>query len=113
MNCCSLGYDAASFDAVVDKGTLDSLLCGENSTANSGRYVAEVARVLKPGGVFIVVSFGTPENRMSYLEGEYGWTTSVHSIPKPSIDAEGMPQTNSDPSGQHYIYVAKKTAVVG
>jgi SAM-dependent methyltransferase len=102
MNCCSLGYPDASFDAVIDKATLDSLLCGENSTANTGRYVGEVCRVLKPGGVFIVVSFGTPENRLSYLEGEYGWQTTVHSIPKPTINAAGLPQTNtSDPNLQH------------
>ena len=70
MNSCSLGFPDASFDAVIDKAMLDSLLCGEASTANTGRYVGEVARTLKPGGVYIIVSFGTPENRLSYLEGD-------------------------------------------
>jgi len=108
MSCYSLGYADGTFDAVIDKGTLDSLLCGENSTANSARYVAEVCRTLKPGGVFIVVSFGTPDIRLSYFEGDYGWTTTVHSIPKPSVDADGMPKIGSDPAQQHYIYICSK-----
>ena len=108
MNVCSLGYPDASFDAVVDKATLDSILCGENSTANSGRYVKEVARVLKPGGVFIIVSFGAPENRLSYLEGEYGWSVTVSAIPKPSISAAGLAEASHDPSQSHYVYVARK-----
>ncbi len=63
MNVCSMSYPDGSFDAVVDKGTLDSLLCGDNSTTNASRYCSEAARVLKPGGVFLVVSYGIPENR--------------------------------------------------
>ena len=111
MNCCSMGYPDASFDAVIDKATLDSLLCGENSTANSGRYVAEVARVLRPGGVFIVVSFGSPENRLSYFEGEYGWQVTVHSIPKPTINTAGLPEANtSDPNMQHYVFICTKAS---
>ena len=102
MNSCSLGHPDASFDAVIDKAMLDSLLCGEASTANAGRYVSEVARVLKPGGTFIIVSFGTPENRLSYLEGDYGWQVTVHSIPKPTVNTAGLPEVNSsDPSHQH------------
>ena len=57
-----------------------------------------------------MVSFGTPENRLSYFEGDYGWTTTTHSIPKPSVDAEGMPKIANDPSQQHYIYIATKVA---
>ena len=102
MNCCSMGFPDASFDAVIDKATLDSLLCGENSTVNTGKYVGTVARLLKPGGVFIIVSFGTPENRLSYLEGDYGWQVTVHSIPKPTINTAGLPEVNSsDPNQQH------------
>jgi hypothetical protein len=40
--------------------------------------------------VFIIVSFGAPENRLSYLEGEYGWSVTVSAIPKPSISAAGL-----------------------
>ena len=69
MNVTGLSFPDTSFGGVIDKGTLDSLLCGENSTENIRRYCTEVTRVLKPGGAFIVVSYGSPENRLSYLEG--------------------------------------------
>lgn len=65
MNCTALNFPDACFGAVIDKGALDCLLCGENSTANTGRYTHEVARVLKPGGVFIIVSYAAPELRLS------------------------------------------------
>ncbi len=112
MNCCSMGFPDASFDAVIDKALLDSLLCGENSTVNTGKYVGTVARLLKPGGAFIIVSFGTPENRLSYLEGDYGWQVTVHSIPKPTINTAGLPEVNSsDPNQQHVRCVCARACV--
>jgi ubiquinone/menaquinone biosynthesis C-methylase UbiE len=105
-----LEFPDRQFDAVVDKALLDSLLCGERSTANAGLYVKEVARCLKPGGVFIVVSFGAPENRLSYFEGDYGWTTAVTAIPKPSINAAGLAEAATEPGQNHYVYVSKKAA---
>ena len=38
-------------------------------------------RVLKADGVFFIVSYGTPENRLSYLENdEYKWHVTVHTV---------------------------------
>merc|ERR1712054_150645 len=39
-----------TFDYAIDKGTLDSILCGSNSTCNVYSYLKEVKRILKPGG---------------------------------------------------------------
>ena len=109
MDCCDLrAFPDATFDAVLDKATLDSLLCGEASTATTKRYVTEVARVLKPGGAFVVMSFGAPEIRTPYLEGEHGWALSVSTIPKPTIGAAGLPEVSGDPSQVHYVYVCTK-----
>jgi ubiquinone/menaquinone biosynthesis C-methylase UbiE len=47
-----------SFDYVVDKGTLDALLCGSDCEGPVQACLQEVARVLKPGGVYAIVSFG-------------------------------------------------------
>ena len=110
MNVTKLKFADKQFDAVIDKALLDSLLCAEKSTANTGLYVKEVARCLKPGGVFIVVSFGVPENRLSYFEGAYGWTTTVAAIPKPSINAAGLAEATTEPGQSHYVYVCKKAA---
>jgi ubiquinone/menaquinone biosynthesis C-methylase UbiE len=70
-----LRYDSASFDLVVDKGTLDAILCGGNSGSNSKAMLSEVARVLKPGGVFVIITYGEPDSRLEHLESpRYGWT---------------------------------------
>ena len=113
MDCSKgIGYPAASFDAVIDKGLLDALLCSERMVASSERYVAEVARVLRPGGVFVVVSFGAPEIRLSFLEGDYGWRVAARSLPKPNVDAAALPEGTSptDPNYFHFAYVCTKGA---
>lgn len=108
MNVCALAYGDSSYDTVIDKATLDSLLCGDNSTANASRYCSEVARILKPGGVFFVISYGIPENRLSYLENdEYGWRVTVSTLPKPTVSPNGVPD-GTDPSQVHYIYICTK-----
>ena len=43
-------FGDATFDAAVDKGTLDAILCGENSTANAQKMLSELYRVLVPTG---------------------------------------------------------------
>eukprot|EP00927_Polykrikos_kofoidii_P032168 TRINITY_DN27482_c0_g1_i1.p1 TRINITY_DN27482_c0_g1~~TRINITY_DN27482_c0_g1_i1.p1 ORF type:complete len:395 (-),score=43.76 TRINITY_DN27482_c0_g1_i1:94-1278(-) len=48
----SLSSTAESFDVVLDKGCFDALRAGQDSKAT----VAEVYRVLKPGGVFLCLS---------------------------------------------------------
>lgn len=35
-------FESGSFDAVIDKGTLDSLLCGHNSKQNAAKMLEEV-----------------------------------------------------------------------
>lgn len=108
MNASTLSFPDASFGCVVDKATLDSLLCGENSTENIRRYCSEVSRVLRPGGAFIVVSYGSPENRLSYLEGDFSWSVAVHTVPKPTVNTAGLPDA-TDPTACHYVYVCKKS----
>jgi ubiquinone/menaquinone biosynthesis C-methylase UbiE len=47
---------------------VNDLKCGENSMSNCASYLSEIHRVLTPKGVFICVSYGTPENREIYLK---------------------------------------------
>ena len=86
---------------------MDSLLCGDNSVANVAKMCQEMSRVMKPGGVYFIVSYGVPENRLNHLENEdYGWTVHTHTIPKPAVNPQNVPDTN-DPSSVHYVYVCK------
>merc|ERR1712146_684634 len=51
-----------TFDYAIDKGTMDSILCGSNSTCMAYKYLQEVKRVLKPGGTLLIVSYGGPQS---------------------------------------------------
>lgn len=108
MNVCALEFPDESFDAVIAKGTMDAILCGEGSTANVARMCQEVSRVLKSHGVFFIVSYGVPDNRRQYLENEdFSWTVSIHTVPKPTVSATAVPDTK-DANSVHYIYVCQK-----
>lgn len=39
MDCRQMEFEDSTFDAVIDKGTLDAILCGENSTANAQKTI--------------------------------------------------------------------------
>ena len=56
-----------TYDAVIDKACFDAVLCGDNSRPNSSVMLNEVHRVLKSTGVYICVSYGLPNNRLSYF----------------------------------------------
>lgn len=79
------------------------------STANIAKFCSEVSRVLKPTGLFFIVSYGVPDNRLNYLEKEdiYSWTVTVHTVPKPTVSAAAVPSAE-DANGVHYIYICSK-----
>ncbi len=60
------GFKDGEFDLVVDKGTIDALVCGEESNNATVRgIVSEAYRVLRHGGVFLCVSYGAPPTRLA------------------------------------------------
>lgn len=61
------------FDAVIDKGCLDCILCASESSNNSKLALGEIARVLKPGGKFLSVSYSS-ERALQYEDENLGWT---------------------------------------
>lgn len=107
MNVCSMEFAEESFDAVVAKGVLDAILCGEGSTANVAKFCSEVSRVLKPSGLLFIVSYGVPDNRLQYLENDdYSWTVATHTVPKPTVSATAV--DTKDANAVHYIYICQK-----
>ncbi|KAG2426234.1 hypothetical protein HXX76_013213 [Chlamydomonas incerta] len=117
-----------SFDGVLDKGTLDAILCGEGSAVHAAAMVMEAFRVLKPGGVLMLVTYGDPLSRLPYLNNIPDWDVSVLALTKQEVvealDAEPVvrplikgpyPATNLDCmdalsglEGMHFVYICRK-----
>merc|ERR1712028_113470 len=87
MDVLKLPFNEGAFEAVIDKGTMDSILCGEGSTKNVAVMCKHISRVLKPGGAYIVVLYGQPDYRMNYFaKPEYNWTVlPVQNVNKPCV----------------------------
>ncbi len=64
-------FESNTFDVLIDKSTIDALLCAENSYVMTAKMLREAQRVLKVGGYYIAVSYGNPESRAFHLEREF------------------------------------------
>ena len=53
---------------MIDKGTLDAIICGEEGVCDPDKVLSEICRVLKPTGVYICITYGAPEFRLDYLQ---------------------------------------------
>jgi ubiquinone/menaquinone biosynthesis C-methylase UbiE len=70
MNISQMVFPDNTFDIIFDKGTLDTLLTSLESFPIFLAGVAEIRRVLKPTGRFLLVSFGGPNIYSHLLEDE-------------------------------------------
>eukprot|EP01133_Synstelium_polycarpum_P012021 gene12021-14061_t len=104
MDARSMSFDSCAFDSVFDKGTIDAVMCSDEDNSNVIKMVAEVSRVLKPGGFFLSISYGSPESRMPILDKpEHRWKIYMR-----------MLGTHKDAQMNecHYIYVMQKDVVL-
>ncbi|CAL9171696.1 unnamed protein product [Musa hybrid cultivar] len=118
-------FQSSSFDAVIDKGTLDSLMCGHDAMQNATKMLLEVDRVLKDKGVYILITYGGPSYRLYMLRSIQRWAINLHVIDR--VEKSPGPKTwtltnpvplNTDGSSiatllgsnpeVHYIYVCTK-----
>ena len=58
MDVRAIDFPENSFDAIIDKGTFDSVICGEGSNTNANKMLSEIYRVLSANGVYIMITFG-------------------------------------------------------
>jgi SAM-dependent methyltransferase len=76
MDATQMRFDDASFDIVLEKGTLDALDCTPEEQKVCHAIVRECSRVLRPGGVLLVVTHGDPRRRLPLLQQEqFGWAS--------------------------------------
>jgi len=99
-----LKFDNNSLDLAVDKSTIDALLCGDNSFLNVAIMTKEVQRVLKVGGIYMVISYGAPENRLFHFERDHlAFNTNIYTIKKDLPSEDGNKNEKV-----HYVYLCKK-----
>lgn len=72
--------------------------------------LTEVYRVLGGNGVYMLISFGSPESRLDHLRRkEFEWGIWVHKLPKPTITAQiSQANTEKEEKNFHYIYICIK-----
>jgi ubiquinone/menaquinone biosynthesis C-methylase UbiE len=110
MDVRAMDFPDGSFEAVIDKATLDSVLCGEGSTVNANKMISEIYRVLGPAGVYICVSYGQADYRMCYLDKpEYDWSVTIQQVTKPTISASiTVASEDKDTPNVHFIYICQR-----
>jgi len=102
MDVRNLKYEDNCFDLAVDKSTIDALLCGDNAFINVAKMIKEVQRVLKVGGYYMIVSYGTPEYRMLHLNRKFEkFKIEILKIEKDFVEEDGYDK-------HHYIYLCQK-----
>jgi SAM-dependent methyltransferase len=116
----AMQYEDEAFDVVIDKsspcssGTIDAILCGKRSFLNAAVMLMEIQRVLKPGGLYLAISYGGPSTRMLHLVAPAHQKRRHLSfeieclVLKMSKSEEDSAQDKHD-SG-HYFYVCVKNA---
>ena len=93
------------FDFIMDKALMDAVLCGENSFKAVSSMISEMHRVLKPGGVYVVCSYGVPASRVTYLNKDVEWLdVEIKKIGKPPV--ENFKELGASPF--HFLYVCTK-----
>ncbi|KAG2647251.1 hypothetical protein PVAP13_2KG581600 [Panicum virgatum] len=114
-----------SFDCAIDKGTLDSLMCGVDAPLSAAQMVLEVDRLLKPGGVFILITYGDPSVRVPHLnQPGCKWKIVLYILPRPGftgkirrhvLDPVPLTERGRLPDGfvpedpdSHYVYACEK-----
>ena len=52
---------------VLDKSTIDALLCSDNPLVNVVRMMHHIYRVLVEGGLYFLISYGNPASRLIHM----------------------------------------------
>ena len=70
MDATRLGLRGRCVDVVVDKCTLDAMFCDDDAESGIPAMADEVRRVLRPRGVWLVLSLNPPREVVPLLRGE-------------------------------------------
>ena len=98
MDCTRLGLRPASVDVCIDKGTLDALLCIDECSEEAVEAMArEVRRVVRPDGLWVIISFNTPST-VAPARDRVGVRVRFNPDPNPISHANPNPNRNPSPN---------------
>lgn len=83
MDCRNMKqFPDKSFDLVVEKGMVDCLFTSLQPRRDAATALAEISRVLEPGGSFVSVSCAPRAARLSlYAQPCFGWNVQALKVP--------------------------------
>ncbi|KAI4892567.1 hypothetical protein NFI96_024732 [Prochilodus magdalenae] len=89
VDATQTGYESGSYQAALDKGTLDAM-ASEEEGALAGRMLAEVVRVLSVGGRYVCVTLAQEHVIKLAVEhfAKAGWAIRIHSLSQQSQDSD-------------------------
>jgi ubiquinone/menaquinone biosynthesis C-methylase UbiE len=99
MDSLSLDFPDSSFDAVIEKGVIDAFSTSSIGFDRIRGMLQQIARVLKPRGVFIAICYGSPTLRLPEFQREpLNWKVAKPiQVPKIMV-----------PGSYYYVYSAVK-----
>jgi SAM-dependent methyltransferase len=104
MDVTRLDFPDSSFDVVIDKGTIDSLLCGSNSFHNVYQMNKQISRVLKRGGKYISITYGQPDTRIDHFRRKrLHFDVEHRTVDKPVFSSDVSPTSN------YHVYIMTKS----
>ncbi len=103
MDVTDLEIEDDSVHLILDKATLDSVICSNNNHSLLLQMLLHVYRVLLQGGVYILLSHGKPETRLPYLQNpSFKWRIEIMELPT-------VPLSQGKKGDQvHYCYICTK-----
>jgi len=118
MDACKMDeIPEKSFDAVLDKALLDTLVTGGHAFPRVRDMLGEVYRVLRPGGVYFCVSHSAAATRLPYLahDSSKPWRIEVARVEKSFLARTDVVPEDEVPDdvggGFFHIYVCTKPPV--
>jgi ubiquinone/menaquinone biosynthesis C-methylase UbiE len=105
MDALQTKFEDETFDAIVDKSTLDAILCGDFSFYNAAKMLHEMQRIMKTGGHYISISYGKPETRVHHFTRKHlDFEISCFVLNSKYFQSSNL----SNHMNEHYCYVCQK-----
>jgi ubiquinone/menaquinone biosynthesis C-methylase UbiE len=67
MDIRKMDYPSETYDLVIDKSTIDTMMCTDNPITNVALMLDEAYRVLKPQGIYFALSYASPATRLEHI----------------------------------------------